>query len=175
MGTAAERPSIAGEGLTEAGSAANKTRWSPRVSRVAGGVAVAILFALIFAYALSMNAGGMEYTMSGDAAVPQDGMAAGAAAPSGGDQMVMPDGSAMDMGQHASDSQATAATKADPAAAAPVEADHQMEMGGAINWYIIGGILALVAAGIALAAGLKEHLARRTVMGTLVTGEVCSE
>jgi hypothetical protein len=48
-------------------------------------------------------------------------------------------------------------------------------MGGAINWYVVGGILALVAAGIALAAGLKEHLERQIAMGALVTEGVCVE
>lgn len=133
------------------------------MSRVAGGVAAAILFALFFAYAFSMNAGGMEHTMSTDAA-----------APATGGQMVMADGSVMDMGEHPSESPGAAATEADPAASTPAEA-HQMEMGGAINWYVIGGILALVAAGIALAAGLKEHLARRIAMGTLAIEGVCVE
>ena len=50
-----------------------------------------------------------------------------------------------------------------------------MAMGGAINWYVIGGILALIAAGIALAAGLNEHLERRIAVGTLVTEGVCGE
>lgn len=137
---------------------------SPRVSRVAGGVAAAILFALFFAYAFSMNAGGMEHTMSTDAA-----------APATGGQMVMADGSVMDMGQHPSETPGTAATEADPAATAAAEADHQMEMSGAINWYVVGVILALVAAGVALAAGLKEHLARRIAMGTLAIEGVCVE
>lgn len=132
----------------------------PRVSRVAGGVAAAILFALFFAYAFSMTAGGMDRTMSTDAA-----------APATGGQMVMPDGSAMDVGQHPSESPGTAAA---PAASTPAEA-RQMEMGGSINWYVIGGILALVAAGIALAAGLNEHLARRIAMGTLAIEGVCVE
>ncbi len=164
-----------GESLRQAGSVAGQARRGPRVSRVAGGVAAAILLVLLFAYAFSMNAGGMEYTMSGDAALPQDGMAAGAAASSAGGQMVMPDGDTMDMGEHPSESPGTAATEADHAASAPVEADHQMEMSGAINWYVIGGLLALVAAGVALAAGLKEHLARRMAMGPLVTEGVFSE
>lgn len=141
---------------------------------MAGGVAAAILFALFFAYAFSMSAGGMDHTMS-NAALPHDGAVADPAAPSTGGQMVMADGSTMDMGEHPSESPGTAATGADAAASAPVEADHQMAMGGAINWYVIGGILALVAAGIALAAGLKEHLARRIAMGTLAIEGVCVE
>lgn len=164
----------AGESLTQVGSAARQARRRPRVSRVAGGVAAAILLALLFAYALSMSAGGMGHTMS-NTALPHDGAATDPAATSTGGQMVMADGSTMDMGQHPTESPDAAATAADPAASAPAEGDHQMAMGGAINWYVIGGLLALVAAGIALAAGLNEHLERRIAMGTLVMEGGCSE
>jgi hypothetical protein len=142
---------------------------------VAGSVAAAILFALLFAYAFSMNTGGIDHTMSGDTALAENGAATDTAAPATGSQMVMPDGSVMDMGQHPSDSPGGAAAEANPAASAPAEADGHMAMGGAINWYVVGGILALVAAGIALAAGLKEHLERQIAMGALVTEGVCVE
>jgi hypothetical protein len=88
--------------------------------------------------------------------------------------MVMADGSTMDMGDHPTESP-DAAAGADPAASTPVEGHHEMAMGGAINWYVIGGILALIAAGIALAAGMNEHLERRIATGTLVTEGVCGE
>jgi hypothetical protein len=142
---------------------------------VAGGAAATILLALVFAYAFSMNTGGMEHMMSRDAALPQEGAATDAAASSAGSQMVMPDGSVMDMGEHPAESPDAAATAADPAASASAEADGHMAMGGAINWYVIGGVLALVAAGIALAAGLNEHLERRLAAGTLVTEGACGE
>lgn len=174
MGTVAERPRTAGEGQTQAGNEAGQARRRPRVSRVAGGVAAAILLAMLLTYALSMSAGGMDHTMS-NAALPQDGAAADAVAPSTGGQMVMADGSTMDMGEHPSESPAAAAPDADHVASEPGGGEHEMAMGGTVNWYVIGGILALVAAGIALAAGLKEDLERRIATGTLVTEEVCSE
>jgi|GEM_PF-3298192 len=133
-----------------------------------------MLLALLLAYALSMSAGGMDHTMS-DTALPHDGAAADLAASSTGGQMVMPDGSTMDMGEHQAESPAAAAIGGDPAASAPVEGAHEMAMGGAINWYVIGGVLALIAAGIALAAGLNEHLERRMAMGMLVTEGACGE
>ena len=145
------------------------------MSRVAGGVAAAILLALLFAYAFSMSAGGMDGMTMSDAALPQDGGAADTAAPAPDGQMVMPDGSTMDMGEHPAESPAAAATEPDHAASAPVEGDHEMAMGGAINWYVIGGLLALIAAGIALAAGLNEHLERRIATGTLRAEGVCGE
>lgn len=174
MEAAGEESRSTGESLRRAGNEAGQARRRPRVSRVAGGVAAAILLAMLLTYALSMSAGGMDHTMS-DAALPQDGAAADAVAPSTGGQMVMADGSTMDMGEHPSESPAAAAPDADHVASEPGGGEHEMAMGGTVNWYLIGGILALVAAGIALAAGLKEHLARRIAMGTLVTGEVCSE
>lgn len=145
------------------------------MSRVAGGVAAAILLALLFAYAFSMSAGGMDGMMMSNAALPQDGAAADPAVPVADGQMVMPDGSTMDMGAHPSESPAAAATDADPAASTPAAAEHEMVMGGAINWYVIGGLLALIAAGIALAAGLNEHLERRIATGRLVTEGACGE
>jgi hypothetical protein len=133
-----------------------------------------MLLALLFAYAFSMSAGGMDHTMS-DAALPQDGAAVDPAASSTGGMMVMADGSTMDMGDHPAESPPAAATAADPVASTPVEGHHEMAMGGAINWYVIGGLLALIAAGIALAAGLNEHLERRIATGTLVAEGVCGE
>ena len=175
MGTAGEGSKAARERPNQMGSAARHAQRGPRVSRVAGGIAAALLFALLFAHAFSMNAGGMDHMMSTDAALSQDGAATDAAASSAGSQMVMPDGSVMDMGEHPAESPDAAATAADPAASAPVEGDHQMAMGGEINWYVIGGILALIAAGVALAAGLNEHLERQIAMGALVTEGVCVE
>lgn len=116
----------------------------------------------------------MDHTMS-NTDLPHDGATADPAAPSTGGQMVMADGNTMDMSEHPSESAGAAATEAGAAASMPVEADHEMAMGGSVNWYAIGTILALIAAGIALAAGLNEHLEYRIAMGTLVTQEVCSE
>ena len=130
---------------------------------------------MMFAYTFSMSTGGMEGMMMSNAALPQDGAAADTAAPEADGQMVMPDGSVMDMGQHTTESPPAAATTADPAASEPFEGAHEMAMGGAINWYVIGGILALIAAGIALAAGLNEHLERRIAVGALVTEGGCGE
>jgi hypothetical protein len=173
---AGEGPKTAAEIRTEPRGAVGQMRGRRRVSRVAGSVAAGLLFALLLTYSFSMNAGGMDHMMSGDAAVAGNGAAADTAAPATGGQMVMPDGSVMNMGEHPTESPGAAATEADPAAPAHAEADgHDMEMGGAINWYVIGGILALIAAGIALAAGLNEHLERRIALGALVTEGVCVE
>jgi hypothetical protein len=165
----------AAEGSRQAVSGASGARRRPRVSRAAGGIAAAIVFALIILYVVSMIAGAMGHTMSGDTGLPQDGAASDAAPPTTGGQMVMSDGSVMGTDEHPSESPGTAVTEADHDGSAPAEADHQTEMGAAVNWYVIGGILALVAAGIALAAGIKEHLARRIATGALVTNGVCNE
>lgn len=175
MRTAGEGSRAASEGPTRAVSAPNRERRRPRVSRVAGGVAAAIVVALIILYLVSMIMGGMQHTVSGDSTLLQDGAATDAAPPTTGEQMVMSDGSVMNTDEHPSDSPGTIATEADHGESVAAEADEQMEMGAAINWYVIGGILALVAAGIALVAGLKEHLARRIATGALVTQEACSE
>jgi hypothetical protein len=137
---------------------------------------VAILFLMFFAHSLSTNAGGMGEMagmgMSSDATGTQGGAASTPAAAATGGQMTMSDGSGMDMGQMSSDSAGAPALSATPATEghdAAATDGHAMEMGGVINWYVIGGFLALVAAGIALAAGLKEHLAGHIAMGALVT------
>lgn len=175
MRTADEGSRTTGEGSGQAGSGASRARRRPRVSRVAGGIAAAIVFALIILYVVSMIMGDMQHTVSGDSTLLQDGAATDAAPPTTGGQMVMSDGSVMGTDEHPSESPGTAVTEADHDGSVAAEADEQMEMGGTINWYVIGGILALVAAGIALAAGVKEHLGRRIATGALVTQEACSE
>lgn len=174
MSTVDEGSRVAGERLEQGDFAAHQSRRRPRVSRIAGGAAAALLLAMLFAYALSMSAGGMSHTMS-NAALPVDGTATDPAAASTGGQMVMADGSTMDMGDHPADTAGSAATEPGNTASEPTGGDHQMVMGGSINWYVIGGILALIAAGIALASGLNEHLERRIATGALVMEGACSE
>lgn len=165
----------AGDGLSHTGSAPGRAPWRPRTSRVAGGLAAAILVVMLGVYIFSMYAGGMEHSMSSDTTVHQDAVATTVAAPVAGDEMVMPDGSVMDMGQHPTESPGTAVIEADHGGAPTVGADHQMEMDGVINWYVIGGILALVAALVAVVAGLKERLARAIATGKVAARGVSGE
>jgi len=111
----------------------------------------------------------------GDATVHQDAVATTVAAPVAGDEMVMPDGSVMDMGQHPTESPGTAVTEASHGGAPAAGADHQMEMGGVVNWYVIGGVLALIAALVAVVAGMKERLARAIATGKVAAQGVSGE
>ena len=121
-------------------------------------------------YVVSMYAGGMVHSTSSDTTVHQDAVTTSVPVPvAGDDQMVMPDGSVMDMSQHPSESAGTAVTEADHGGTPAAGVDHQMETDGAINWYVIGGVLALIAALVAVVAGAKERLARGIAMGTLAT------
>ncbi len=128
---------------------------------------------VFLAYGFSMSPGAMDHTMS-DAALAPDEAAGDVGAPHSGGQMVMSDGSTMDMGEHGVQSADIAAPEAEAHASAPVEGEHEMAMGGSVNWYAIGIILALVSTSVAVVAGLKEHLERRIATGALVT-EVCGE
>ncbi|MHB1345449.1 MAG: FixH family protein [Thermoleophilia bacterium] len=45
--------------------------------------------------------------------------------------------------------------------------------GGEVNWWVIGGFLAVIGAGIAAAAGLKQRLRRQMTSGALATESGC--
>lgn len=164
-----------GDAAMQASSAARRARWRPRASRVAGGLAITILLVMLGAYVFSMYAGGMEHSISSETTLHQDAVTTSVAAPVTGDQMVMADGEVMDMDEHPSESPGTAVTEADQDAPAAVGASHSEEMGGSVNWYVIGGILALVAAGIAVVAGVMERLARGIATGANATEGVSDE
>lgn len=156
-----------GDGVRETGNATGQARRRPRASRVAGALAVAIPLVMLGVYIFSMYAGGMGHSMDSDTTAHQDAVASTIPAPLAGGQMVMPDGSVMDMNDHLGESAVTSATEADHVASPAPGAEHRMETGGAVNWYVVGGVLALIAALVAAVAGVKEHLARGIAMGTL--------
>lgn len=53
------------------------------------------------------------------------------------------------------------------------EAAGEHTMGGEVNWWVIGAFLAVIGAGIAAAAGLKQRLRRQMASGVLATESGC--
>jgi hypothetical protein len=176
MGRVSEEAKAAGDGARQASNASRRARRRPRASRVAGGLAVAILLVMLGAYIFSMYSGGMEHSVSGDTTLPEDAVVTTVVAPVAAGQMVMSDGSVMDMDEHSSASTGIAVAEADHDATAPAGTSHSEGMGGgSVNWYVIGGVLALIAAVIAVAAGLKERLARGIATSGVTTEGVSGE
>jgi hypothetical protein len=198
VGRASTESKTGEDGLRQAGSATVLAPRRFRASSAAWGVVAAILLSMLALYVFSMYAGGMDHAPSGDTTASQDPTPPSVAAPVAEGQMVMPDGSVMDMGQHPAESVAqdqmvmpdgsvmntddhpaespgSAVTEAGRAGTSTAASDHEMNMGGAVNWYIIGGILAVISALVAVVAGLKERLARGIAAGAPTVEAVSCE
>lgn len=142
----------------------NQADETPRVSVTAGVIAVAMLFAVLLMHLL------------GPSVVPQQHAGESTAARTG--QMTMDDGSTMNMGDMGAPEEPLATTESAPdhgATEATDEDGAHHGMGGVVNWQAIGLILALVAAGVSLAAGLKDYLERQIALGTLLDAGVLGE
>ncbi|MHB0979966.1 MAG: FixH family protein [Thermoleophilia bacterium] len=72
---------------------------------------------------------------------------------------------------HAGDAAATAATADGHLGSDEAAGGHTM--GGEVNWWVIGAFLAVIGAGIAVAAGLKQRLRRQMASGALATESGC--
>lgn len=146
----------------------------PLLSITAGLVAILLLFVVLLLHVFGANATLAEATADHASSPP-----AVAENPVTIPQtMIMPDGSTMDMGDMGPSTAGDSST-ADPAGQTMTMPDGSTmdmgAMGGAIDWQVIGLILALVAACIPLGIALNEYLRRKMALGALVeqgaTGE----
>jgi len=135
------------------------------VSIVVGLVAILLLLIVLVLHAFGLGAASAE---TADGHISSQVATTNVAATTS-QTMIMPDGSVMDMGP------ATAADTATASTVAPGSTMDTGHMGGAIDWQVIGLILALIAACVSLGTALNEYLRRQIAVGAVLdqgaTGE----